>query len=413
MLKKPNLLIAGAGGGVANALLHHMVAERDLFGKLVLLDRNKKVLEDIYVDHKRLDYTFVHIELKLPEEKDAYHRILREHDIQIVLDITDMDSLPFLEATNEAGVSYVNTGMNDEKLSIEETVIRAFEKKDSFNKAPHILCSGMNPGNVNMWVRYGIEKFGVPKEVIHFEYDTSKVARKWQPMMTWSVHEFLVECVRDTTGVILGTGREKVKPLLPNALENRKNMHSILSPIMKFDKYPDGMITMHEECVSIGNKYDIPSQFVYAVNPKTMDTLVKIYEEKGDVSKEELELGDNTNEILDGADSIGVILEYKDKRVYFFNTIPSIAIIGTNATFTQVVVGVFSALLTLLSDTLEPRAYFPEDLWDTFYRHFMFDNMRVQEFVFERQTGGGLKLEYFNPMIKTRKKEGYEHIYVI
>ncbi|RJQ35069.1 hypothetical protein C4556_00965 [Candidatus Parcubacteria bacterium] len=413
MLEKPNLLIAGASGGVANALLHHMTSVRDLFGKLILLDRNNKVLRDIYLDHERLKYEFLEVELMLPDRVDEYHRILREHAIDIVLDITDMDSLPFIEATNDAAVSYVNTGMNDEKLSIEETVIRAFEKKESYNKAPHILCSGMNPGNVNMWVRYGIYRFGVPNEIIHFEYDTSKFVRQWHPMMTWSVHEFLVECVRDTTGKILGRGREKVEQLLPNALEHRKNMHAILSPIMKFDKYPDGMITMHEECVSIGNKYDIPSQFVYAVHPKTMDLLVKIYEKKGNVSKDALELGNNTSEMLDGADNIGVALEYKDKRVYYFNTIPSVAIIGTNATFTQVIVGVFAALNVLISDELQPGAYFPEDLFDTCYRHFVFDNMRVQEFVFQKGRNEHLKLKSFNPMLKSHKTDHYRHLYII
>ena len=126
-----------------------------------------------------------------------------------------------------------------------------------------------------------------------------------------------------------------------------------------------------------------------------------------------LELGNNTSEILDGADNIGVFLEYPDKRVYYFNTIPSVAIIGTNATFTQVVVGVFSALNVLIADELKPGAYFPEDLFDTCYRHFMFDNMRVQEFVFKRGENGHLKLTSFNPMLKSRRTDHYRHLYII
>ena len=413
MKERPNLLIAGASGGVANALLHHLSAVRDLFGKLVLLDRNRKVLYDVYLDHERLKYEFLEVELKFPDHMEKYHNVLREHAIDIVLDITDMDSIPFLEATNAAGVSYVNTGMNDDHELIQESVIKAYERKDSYDKAPHILCTGMNPGVVNMWVRYGIEKFGVPKELVHFEYDTSKFVREWHPMMTWSVHEFLVECVRDTTGVLLGRGRDKVKELKPNGLEHRKNMKGILGPIMKFGSYPDGMITMHEECVSIAQKYDIPSQFIYAVHPKTMELLVKVYERKGNVTKDMLELGNNTSEILDGADNIGVFLEYPDKRVYYFNTIPSVAIIGTNATFTQVVVGVFSALNVLIADELKPGAYFPEDLFDTCYRHFMFDNMRVQEFVFKKGENGHLKLSSFNPMLKSRRTDHYRHLYII
>ncbi len=407
------MLIVGASGGVANALLHHMTGVRDLFGSLILLDRNKKVLEDIYIDHTRLNYVFIQLELNLPGDQDAYHKILKDHDIHIVLDVSDMDTIPFLESTNAAGVSYISTGMNDDHQDIQDLIISAFERKKSFDKAPHILCSGMNPGNVNMWVQYGIEKFGVPKELIHFEYDTSKVAQKWHPMMTWSVHEFIVECIKDPGGVILGRGTEKVRKLLPNALEHRKNMRSVLEPIMKFKEYPEGMLVLHEECASLAQKYDIPSQFLYAINPKTMALLVKLYERDGHINREELELGDNTHEILDGADNIGVILDYDDKKVYYFNTISNTAVIGTNATYTQVVVGIFSALSVLIFDELKPGAYFPEDLFDTCYRHFMFDNLRVQEFVFEKQDSGHLKLSSFNPMIKNRQTESYRHLYII
>lgn len=352
------------------------------------------------------------MELKLPDEKEAYHRVLSEHQVQIVLDITDGRTVPFLDATNEVGVSYINTGMNDDKVQVGSLVVDTYERKDQINKAPHILCSGMNPGVVNMWARYGVEKFGVPKEFIEFEYDTSKVATKWHPMMTWSIHEFLVECVLDPGGISLGRGRDKIKNLLPNALENRKNMRSILEPIMKLDEYPEGMMTPHEECDSLGQMYDVPAQYVYAINPRTMKELIRLYEKNGTVTRDQLELGDNTNIILDGADSIGMILEYEDKRVYYFNTVPSVALIGTNATYTQVVIGIFSALCVLLFDSLELKAYFPEDLFHTRYRYFMFDNLRVQEFVFKKHDGH-LKLESYHPMIKVRRTQGYEHMYVI
>jgi len=59
MIKNPNLLVIGASGGVANALLHHLVSYRNLFGKLVLLDKNKKVLTDPYIDHVALNYSFI------------------------------------------------------------------------------------------------------------------------------------------------------------------------------------------------------------------------------------------------------------------------------------------------------------------------------------------------------------------
>jgi homospermidine synthase len=410
MNSKSNLLVIGASGGVANAFLHHLGLYRNYFDKLVLLDKNKKVLSDPYIDHKLLKYTFIHKEIILPEQENKYREILQKYKINIVLDITDMNSLEIIEATDKMGISYINTAMNNERKTVVELLFDILPRKKMINHAPHILCTGMNPGNVNMWVRYGIEKFGRPEQIVHFEYDTSKTAKKWHPMMTWSIHEFLVESVRDPSGEMMGRG--KVNKLLPNALENRKNMKGILEPIMKSKVFPEGLTVLHEENLSISYKYDIPSKFIYAINQETMRDLINLYEKKGNVTKEHLKLGNNTKEILEGSDSIGVILDYPDKKVYYFNSIPNLAIIGTNATYTQVAIGIFSAIFTLLFDKLEPQVYFVEDLYDSHYKSFMFDNMRVQEFVFKKNKKK-LKLISYNPMIKIKRTNHFEHLYII
>jgi homospermidine synthase len=408
MKKGKNLMVLGASGGVANAFLHHLIEYRSLFGSLVLVDKNSKLLKDRYIDHRNLDYIFLKKEIK-PSEK-SYPNLLKKHKIDIVLDITDMDTLGILEATNNAGVSYINTAMCDKNHTTADLVFDVYPRKNRMDKATHILCTGMNPGNVNMWVRHGIEKHGVPKNIIHFEYDTSKVSRNWHPMMTWSVGEFLEESIIDPGGLALG--RRNVKFLMPNALENRESMAKVLKPIMKLRKYPIGMTVLHEENLSISYKYDIPSKFIYSVNPRTMERLVETYKKKGRVSKKDMEMEDNRCETLDGSDSIGVILEYPDKKVYYFNTIPNVAVIGTNATYTQVAIGIFSALFTLLLDDLKPGAYFVEDLFDTHYKYFMFDNMRVQEFVFKKRKSG-MVLESYTPCIKMRRCNHFEHLYII
>ncbi|MBS3122124.1 saccharopine dehydrogenase NADP-binding domain-containing protein [Candidatus Woesearchaeota archaeon] len=409
-LKKCNLMIIGASGGVANAFLHHLSDYRGLFRKIVLVDKNDRLLKDVYINHKLLDYVFIQKKIELPDKEHEYLALLKAHNIDIVLDITDMNSIELLEATNKAGVSYINTAINDDKKNVEELYLDILKRKNKTNKAVHILCTGMNPGNVNMWVRYGIEKFGVPKQIIHFEYDTSKIAKKWHPMVTWSIHEFLVECVQNPSGVALGRG--KIKELLPNALENRESMKKILSPIMKLDKYPYGLTVLHEENVSISYKYDVPSKFIYAINPKTMQNLINIYEKKKKVTKKDLQLGDNTREVLDGADNIGVILDYEDKTIYYFNTCPNVAVIGTNATYTQVIIGIFSALFTRLVDKLPKKIYFVEDLYHTHFKYFMFDNMRVQEYVFSKNPKRH-KLVHYNPMVKLKRRDRFEHLYII
>ncbi|MBI2581622.1 hypothetical protein HYV87_00650, partial [Candidatus Woesearchaeota archaeon] len=125
------------------------------------------------------------------------------------------------------------------------------------------------------------------------------------------------------------------------------------------------------------------------------------------VSRKELQLADNLKTVLDGSDNIGVLLKYKNKKVYYFNSIANTSVVGTNATYTQVAVGVFAALFTLMFDQLKNGTYFVEELYDTHYKHYMFDNLRVQEFVFN-----GGKLKKYTPEIKLQHKNGFGHMYV-
>ncbi|MBI2666455.1 saccharopine dehydrogenase NADP-binding domain-containing protein [Candidatus Woesearchaeota archaeon] len=415
--KKTNLLILGASGGVAHAVLQYLVHHRNFFNRLILLDKKDEVVKNPYLDHATLHYTFIHEEINILKKEKTYRNILKKYEISLVLDLTDADSLPLFEATEKCGVSYINTALNDEKKTVSQLVFDVLSRKNKKHNAASIFCAGMNPGNVNMWVRQGIEKFGIPKEIIHFEYDTSHLVREQHPSITWSLHEFLVESTRDPGGKMLG--RDKVKMLFPNALENRKNMKFIASPVLRFDQYPEGFQILHEENVSIAQKYDVPSQFLYAIHPQTMKSLLELYAKNKKIIKKDLLLGDNQNRTIEGADCIGVALDYPKKRVYYLNTASNGIVIGTNATYLQVAVGVFSALFTLIFDNLSPGVYFVEDLFNTHYKYYMFDNLRVQEFVFMKDAQNikdtkekKLTLASYNPEIKLKRKNRFEHLFI-
>ncbi|MEX2016987.1 MAG: saccharopine dehydrogenase NADP-binding domain-containing protein, partial [Candidatus Pacearchaeota archaeon] len=169
-MKKPNLLLLGASGGVAQVFLHYLVHHRDILGKLVLLSGKNRIKNNMHLEHRKLDYTYVERRIN-PENKDDFKNILKKYDINIVLDLTDIETIPLLEAANEVGVSYINTSMNADDKTVDKLIFDIYPRKEKLNNAVHILCSGMNPGVVNMWVRYGISKFGIPKEIVHFEYD--------------------------------------------------------------------------------------------------------------------------------------------------------------------------------------------------------------------------------------------------
>jgi hypothetical protein len=408
-MKKPNLLVMGASGGVANAILQKFFPHRNLFNKLILLDKRKNLLNNRYIDHKKLDYIFIHKKIILPEREKEYLNLLKKYRIDIVLDITDIDSIPAIEATNKAGIPYINTAMNDKKRDVYSITSEILSKKSGLDNASHIICAGMNPGIVNLWARHGIEKFSVPEEIVHFEYDSSSVAAKWEPMVTWCLNEFLTETVTDPSGIMLG--RDKLKKLLPNGLKNRRPLRPILSPIMKLDKYPYGFTVLHEENITISRKYNVPSKFIYAINMKTMEKIMRIYKEKKKITEEDLSHGDNSEKILTGSDSIGVMLDYKDKKVYYFNSMPNEAVMGTNATYTQVIMGVFSALFTLMFDNIGKGVHFPEDLYESYFRNYVFDNLRTQEFVFKKRKGK-LVLSSYNPQIRTNITGKFKRIIV-
>ena len=381
-LQKPNLLVIGASGSVARAFLRRLAGQRSHFGRLVLLDKNRRVLHDKHLEYRRLAYQFVKHRLALPDDARYFARLLKKHRINIVLDVSTHATLPMLDAVETAGVAYVNTSLNDEHLEVGELVDRLHPNRDNHARAPRILCAGMNPGIVNLWVQHGLAHFGLPKKIIHFEHDTSMTPDRWRPLVTWSKREFLMETAWNRTGHYAGDG---IRFADANALQTRLPLRPLLAPIMGGDHYPEGFLVLHEENVMIGLALGVPSMFIYALHPQTMRYLVDRFQRAGVLRETDLELGDNITHRLDGSDMVGVCLQYPRRRVYYLNRLSNSSLIGTNATCFQVATGIFCALFTLLYDKLEPRTYFVSDLYDTLYRRLLFANMRVEMFICTRR----------------------------
>jgi hypothetical protein len=377
----PNLLVLGASGNVARAFLRRLSRPRDQFGQLVLLDKGEHVLHDRFIEHQRLEYRFIRHRLAFPQDNSYYRQLLRRHRIGIVLDLTDIDTLPVLGATDAAGASYVCTSLNDTRLHVVDLVNTLHPSRHEPRHAPHILCSGMNPGVVNIWVHHAVRHYGVPREIIHFEYDNSTTI-PWRPVLTWSRREFLTEAVWEPTGSVID-GRPHVLPT--NSLENRQDLRSIMRPVDSTPTIPRGLLVLHEENLTQGRNLGVSSKFIYAIHPKTMAYLARCWRQRGRVRISDLEIGDNTARPLTGADTIGVCLDYLRRRVYYRHSLANGAVVGTNATCQQVTLGIFAALFTLVRHKLEPRIYFAGDLYGTLYRHVVLGNMHVEHFVFAKR----------------------------
>lgn len=379
--RRPNLLVLGASGHVAQAFLRRLGGRRSQYGRLVLLDQSPRLLRDPFLEHGRLQYEFVRLRLRWPDD-GTYREVLRRYEIDVVLDVTDMDTLPVLAATDAAGVSYVNTALNDANRRVPEMLAEVHPTREAPRRAPHILSSGMNPGAVNIWVWHGVWRYGRPREIIHFEYDTSMAVDGWRPLITWSRQEFLTETAWEPTGMVVDG---ELKMFRTNALSHREDMEPVMRPVLPLPSYPRGFLVLHEENVKLGRALRASSKYLYAIHPRTMAYLVRKWRETGDLKISDLEVGDNTRIPLTGSDTIGVCLEYPERRVYYLHSLSNSAVVGTNATCTQVAIGVYAALMTLMHEPLKPRIYFSTDLYDTIYPQVLFSNMRVEHFVFERQ----------------------------
>jgi hypothetical protein len=372
-----NLLILGAAGHVAKAVFTRLGGRINRFDSVILLDRrepNKFLLE-------RDNVRFVRQDLSFPRDTVNFRNLIRSGGVALVLDLTDMDTLHVLEATDHAGASYINTALNDARRGITALLERIHPHRNEPRRAPHILSSGMNPGVVNIWVWDGVQRFGTPEEILHFEYDDSTPKAGWQPIITWSRQEFLTETVWEPTGVVEG-GDLKLFPT--NALRNREDLREVLSPIVQLPEYPHGFTVLHEENLKLGRNLGASSRYVYAIHPKTMEYLVELYEKNGTVSLEDIQVADNTEIPLKGTDLIGVRLRYPDKDVYYVHRLRNDEVVETNATCAQVACGVEAALHTLATEALEPRVYFATDLYETNYSRWIFRNMRIERYVFER-----------------------------
>ncbi len=382
--RPPNLLILGASGHVAQAFLQRLAARRRDFGRVVFLDPDDGVLRNPYLDHELLDYEFVHRRLRFPDDTTDYRRLLRRYAINVVLDVTDLDTQPVLTATDAAGVSYVNTALNERGRGIAEVVSDLHPTRTDQRRAPHILSSGMNPGVVNLWVWHGFEQYGAPLEIVHFEYDTSVPKTGWRPMITWSRKESLTETIWEPTGhVVDGT----LRICSGNAIQNREDLRPIMQPLIGLPKYPRGMLVLLEENIKLGARLGASSKYIYAIHPRTMTFLEQRLQQRGRVEIGDLELGDNTSIPLASSDTIGVCLRYADKRVYYVHSLANSEVTGTNATCAQVAVGADAALHALFSERLAPRIYFASDLYDTVYSDVVFGALRVEHFVFEKRNG--------------------------
>jgi hypothetical protein len=390
-------MVIGCEGGVGRGVLTYLKRHAARFGTITLVDM-KDFHDDRFVSLGELGARFVKLEVN-EETKNEYAKLLEETQAGIVLDVSDASTDVAAGVVFDQGVaSYVCTAYCDESEGPLSEIAGPWLAKASSRKhhKPHILFSGMNPGIVNVLAAMGIEKFGKPRGITEFEYDTSQTLRDPVPNgVTWSLEQFIDEAVKEPAQVVLG--RNRARTFYPNGIEHPEDMEPILGPLLDLSEYPHGWTIMHEECLTLAHKYDIPCRFIYSVNRRTRDFIEHQYREEGTLEESDLDLMNNVKRPLVGSDLVGIRLDYADRVVFYFNRKHNVNLKGSSATIYQVAVGVHAALFTLLLDRLSPGVKFTEDLVDGFFPTFVTDNLMIEEHVFARDEDGRLHLESTDP----------------
>ncbi len=401
MIEAKNLLVIGASGGVARAFLKLIAPERDRFGALILVDRCDRIRADAHLSVDALRAEFIRGDLDAVRAPGDYRSLLKARKIDVAVDLSVNETRPMLTETDAAGVCYLNTGIaNRIGEDFAGVVFDLIERKSAGWRRPHILCSGMNPGIVNLWVQEGIERHGLPRQITHFEYDDGLPCGRWRPVITWSRETFIDEIANDPAGYM--EGRDRLRLLYPNPLKNRMAMDDILSPILSLAVYPRGFLLLHEENLTIAQCRDVPSRFLFANDMRTMDHLERSYD-RGTLTVDSLSLGDNLELDIRGTATIGVRLEYGDRWVYRYNRTDHGAMAGSSGSCLQVAAGLRAALLTLAGegpeDRLTPGLYFCEDLWQTSFPRRVEETLDAVEI--EVAPAGGAKMRRQGPAPST------------
>lgn len=380
MTKKTVLTVLGSAGGVARAVL------------AILNDAAQNAQDPLHailqgaqihlVDLKKRPMSYYGALLpNLRRKQLAIHQIdlreierLREHlqrtGTTLVVDISWGDTISILQCCNELGIPYLNTALENTMIDENEELyegftlierVRLFEAaRKGLNKTTAIIGSGMNPGIVQ-WMALELmrrEPGQSPLACYVVEHDDSFFAdpSRAQPKtvyVTWAPDCFLDEAV---TCYPMFMAHQT--PLFLHEPVYRQGFQVRLGPI-EFE----GCLMPHEEILSMCTLFNMEGGFLYKVNDHTTQLMLAHLDNPDTVWDLPRQVLDPSVAELTGQDLVGVLLVYADKETFMYNVTTNaeaFARYGVSATYYQVACGVYSALCSLLFDSL-PNGVFTVD----------------------------------------------------
>lgn len=357
--KRPeHALVIGCHGGVGRAFLTLLKESevgrrlKNRFAKFVLVDKAPEIQEPVSFEGTFLPPMSV-------DNIDVFVRLLKEHEITSVIDLSSIDTVECTHACDELGVDFLCTSIEEwpgkDPVPTDKAIGRLLPpiKPKLVNKS-HLVGSGANPGIVNALALEAIEAFaervGVApttaalelNSVLVTEEDTTEalginyVSNEFP--ITWSPSH----CIE-----------ELYEPKAFYAF-NTRTIHLNHRPIDRFyrvrcgSRFIDGMVVPHEETKTLARKLpDVEVAFVYRVPVATLRALEMNVTRNNVEDWSPRRLCPPWTSNLVGQDRIGILLnsrKYGEFWMGFETDVSKGLALGTNATELQVAAGVIAGL---------------------------------------------------------------------
>ncbi len=378
---KKTITVLGSAGGVAKAILsilnHSAIDRSDPIHPFIsnclihLIDHKQK--EEKYFNKlfPHLQGQFVCHQFDLKDtEKFLDH--LERTKTDVVLDASWADTVDMLKCCDLLGVKYINTALENTMIDENEELYEGFQLlermrylekfKDQLINTTAIIGSGMNPGVVQ-WMAIELLKEtpeDFPLGCYIVEHDTSffkdeKKAKEDVIYTTWSPECFLDEAIASYPMFM--------SQHMPLFLYEK--VYDLEFKVTLGNKQFYGCLMPHEEVYTLGKLYNMEGGFLYKVNDHTTKLIRSNLDDVDKLWDCEMKVLDPMDAEMQGEDLVGVLLVYKDKERYMYNTLsntPIFAKYQTNATYFQVACGLYAGLSVLLLDPVPKGVYYVDEL---------------------------------------------------
>jgi homospermidine synthase len=355
-------LVLGCHGGVGRALLavlHNTEPGRQLrnaLGGLFLADREPPDREAPFLE------TGVLLPPTTIEHSDDLRRLVSQHEVTQLIDVSSIDTVDCTQACDELGVDFLCTSVEEwpgrGSIPTDEAIARLLPPVvPSLARRSHLVGSGANPGIVNALVFMGLAEFanrvGVQasvdalelSEVLITEEDTTVEQNAAVSTdvfaMTWSPLHCLEELFEPAAFCARG-GRVVSLGHQPTAAWYRARCG---------DRTIEGMAVPHEEVATLARHFsDVEMGFLYRIPPAARRSLMTHANKTIPEAWMTRRLCPPWTRALTGRDRVGVLLcsrRFGELWVGFDTDVSKGLALGTNATQLQVAAGILAGWMQL------------------------------------------------------------------